>query len=210
MPFSIKFVSLWRQKKIKMENEQRYSPEDFQEALSVLRSGGVLLYPTDTIWGIGCDATNEQAVKRIYSIKHRAESKSMLVLLDAIGKLQGYVSDVPAIAYDLLDCATRPTTIIYPRARNLAPNLIAEDGSIGIRITTERFTRSLISALHHPIVSTSANLSGEPAPKFFHQISPDILAAVDYVVKYRQEDTTEHQPSSIIQLWDGGRFKIIR
>lgn len=189
---------------------QRYEKEDLQAALQVLQAGGVILYPTDTVWGIGCDATNEQAVQRIYELKQRADSKAMLVLLDAVGKLQGYVKNIPDIAWDLLDCATRPLTLIYPHAYNLAPNLIAEDGSIGIRITEEIFSKALCAGLHKPIVSTSANISGQPAAKCFAQIDPVLLQKVDYVVRYRQNDTTQLAPSSIIKIGEGNVIKIIR
>ncbi len=190
-----------------------------QEALQVLRAGGVILYPTDTVWGIGCDATNEQAVQRIFQIKQRAEAKAMLVLLDAPGKLQGYVEEVPEMAWDLIDCAVanpedevqqKPMTIIYPNARNLAPSLIAEDGSVGIRITQEVFSKTLCERLKRPLVSTSANISGTPAPAIFAEISEEILGAVDYVVRFRQDDTRKAQPSSIIKLGLHNEIKIIR
>ncbi len=197
----------------------RYEKEDMQEALRVLQSGGVILYPTDTVWGIGCDATNEQAVQRIFQIKQRAEAKAMLVLLDAPGKLQGYVEEVPEMAWDLIDCAVanpedevqqNPMTIIYPNARNLAPSLIAEDGSVGIRITQEVFSKTLCERLKRPLVSTSANISGTPAPAIFAEISNEILEAVDYVVRFRQDDTRKAQPSSIIKLGLHNEIKVIR
>ncbi len=197
----------------------RYEKEDMQEALRILQQGGVILYPTDTVWGIGCDATNEQAVQRIFQIKQRAEAKAMLVLLDAPGKLQGYVEEVPEMAWDLIDCAManpedevqqKPMTIIYPNARNLAPSLIAEDGSVGIRITQELFSKTLCERLKRPLVSTSANISGTPAPALFAEISNEILSAVDYVVRFRQDDTRKAQPSSIIKLGLHNEIKIIR
>ncbi len=196
----------------KLMNEivEKYDSDDFREALSVLRAGGVILYPTDTVWGIGCDATNPEAVERIYSIKRRSDSKAMLCLLDAPGKLQGYVKDIPSIAWDLIDCATRPLTLIYPKGRNLAHNLLAEDGSIGIRITNELFSKKLCEALHAPLVSTSANVSGEPAARNFGQITPHILSSVDYVVRYRRNDVSEPLPSSIIKIGEGNVFHIIR
>ncbi len=192
-----------------MENTARYEKEDMQQALTVLKEGGVVLYPTDTVWGLGCDATNAAAVQRIFQIKQRAEAKAMLVLLDGAGKLQGYV-DVPDIAYDLLDCADKPMTIIYPNARNLAPNLIAEDGSVGIRITQELFSKTLCERLRKPIVSTSANVSGTPAPATFAEISEEIRTQVDYIVRFRQNDRTKAQPSSIVRLGLNGEVKIIR
>lgn len=193
-----------------MEQERRYKQEDLQEAIRVLRDGGVILYPTDTIWGIGCDATNEAAVERIFKIKERADSKAMLVLLDAPGKLQGYVEDVPDMAWDLIDCATKPLTVIYPQGRNLAPNLLAQDGSIGIRITNEAFSKALCAGLHRPIVSTSANKSGAAAARIFAEITEDIVQAVDYVVQFRRDDTSEVAPSSIIKLGKGNTIRIIR
>ena len=199
---------------------ERYDREDLQEAVRVLREGGVIVYPTDTVWGIGCDATNEEAVRKVYALKHREDTKSMLVLLDGAGKLQGYVEHVPDAAWDLLECTTqdrdadgqqpRPMTIIYPGAKNLAPNLIAEDGSIGIRITQEPFSRALCEQLHRPVVSTSANISGEPTAKNFRQISQVVLDAADYVCRYRRNDETEKCPSSIIKLGLDKEIQIIR
>ena len=192
--------------------ESRYEKEDLQRALQVLRSGGVILYPTDTVWGIGCDATNAEAVARVYEIKRRVDSKAMLVLLDGAGKLQGYMDKVPETAWMLLEAneGQRPMTIIYPHARNLATNLLAEDGSVGIRITTELFSKALCEQLRRPIVSTSANFSGEPAAKTFSDISEDLKAAVDYVCLFRRDDRTTHQPSSIIKIDEKERITIIR
>jgi len=184
--------------------------EDIKAALAVLQKGGVILYPTDTIWGLGCDACNEEAVKRIYAIKNRMDSKSMLVLMENAALLERYVSEVPEIAYDLIELSEKPLTIIYDGAKNLAKNLIAEDGSIGIRITTEKFSSELIRRFKRPIVSSSANISGKPSPACFDEIEPGIIDAVDYVVKYRQEDTNKAVPSSIIKLGRGGKIKIIR
>ena len=192
--------------------ESRYEKEDLQRALQVLRSGGVILYPTDTVWGIGCDATNAEAVARVYEIKRRVDSKAMLVLLDGAGKLQGYMDKVPETAWMLLEAneGQRPMTIIYPHAKNLASNLLAEDGSVGIRITTELFSKALCEQLRRPIVSTSANFSGEPAAKTFSDISEDLKAAVDYVCLFRRDDRTTHQPSSIIKIDEKERITIIR
>lgn len=199
---------------------ERYDKDDLQEAVRVLRAGGVIVYPTDTVWGIGCDATNEDAVRKVYALKHREDSKSMLVLLDGAGKLQGYVEHIPDAAWDLLECTAhdrdsqglqpRPMTIIYPGAKNIAPNLIAEDGSIGIRITQEPFSKALCEQLHRPIVSTSANISGEPTAKNFRQISQAVLDAADYVCRYRRNDETEKRPSSIIKLGIDNQIQIIR
>lgn len=190
----------------------RYDKEDLQQAIRTLKDGGVILYPTDTVWGIGCDATNESAVQRIYEIKHRADTKSMLVLLDAPGKLQGYVDDIPDVAWQLLEVTEgqRPTTIIYPKAKNMASNLIAEDGSIGIRITEEPFSKALCMGLKRPIVSTSANISGEPTAKTFRQINQAIIEAVDYVCQFRRTDEQEKKPSSIIKVGEGNVIEIIR
>ena len=192
--------------------ENRYEREDLQNALRVLREGGVILYPTDTVWGIGCDATNAEAVARVYAIKKRVDSKAMLVLLDGAGKLQGYMDKVPDTAWMLLEASEgqRPMTIIYPHAKNLAANLLAEDGSVGIRITEELFSKALCEQLRHPIVSTSANISGEPAAKTFQQISPELLEAVDYVCAYRREDNRTCSPSSIIKIDEQERITIIR
>lgn len=190
----------------------RYERDDLREALRVLKEGGVILYPTDTVWGIGCDATNEAAVQRIFEIKHRADSKSMLVLLDGAGKLQGYVERVPEAAWMLLEATEggKPMTIIYPNAKNLAHNLLAEDGSVGIRITREPFSKALCEQLHRPIVSTSANISGEPAAKVFDEIAQEIRDAVDYVCMYRRNDKTPHQPSSIVKIDEAEHITIIR
>ena len=203
----------------------RYEKEDLQEALRVLRAGGIIVYPTDTVWGIGCDATNEAAVRRIYALKQREDSKSMLVLLDSAAKLDYYV-DVPETAEMLLGaqntdrCADRtqtdlqddakPLTIIYPNARHLATNIIAEDGSIGIRITDEPFSKALCAQLKRPLVSTSANLSGHPTARFFHEIEAAILEGADYVCRYRRDDETPYEPSSIIKVNEDGTFRIIR
>ena len=208
-----------------MEN-MRYNKEDLQQALQVLRSGGIIVYPTDTVWGIGCDATNVEAVKRIYALKQREDSKSMLVLLDSAAKLNYYI-DVPEAAEmllgvqntdrfadgaqtDLEDEAPKPLTLIYPNARHLAQNLIAEDGSIGIRITSEPFSQALCAQLKRPIVSTSANISGHPSARFFHEIEQAILEGADYVCLFRREDETPHQPSTIIKINADYSFKIIR
>ena len=184
--------------------------EDFKAALEVLQKGGVILYPTDTIWGIGCDACNEEAVKKVYAIKNRIDSKSMLVLMENAALIERYVDEVPDIAYDLIELTDKPLTIIFDGARSLAKNLIAEDGSIGIRITTEKFSRELIRRFKRPIVSTSANISGKPSPSCFGEIEPEIIDAVDYVVKYRQDDLQKSVPSGIIKLGRSGEIKVIR
>ena len=175
-----------------------------------MREGGVILYPTDTVWGIGCDATNEDAVRRVYEIKQRQDSKAMLVLVDSSVKVDFYVRDVPEVAWDLIDLADKPLTIIYSGARNLAANLLAEDGSAGIRVTNEEFSKSLCQQFRKAIVSTSANISGQPSPKNFSEISEEVKSAVDYIVGYRQEEMSNPKPSSIIKLGKGGVIKIIR
>lgn len=184
--------------------------EDLRCAVEVMRRGGVVLYPTDTVWGIGCDATNAEAVRRVYEIKRRAESKALIVLVDSMAKLSGCVREVPDLAWSLIELADKPLTIIYDGARNLADNLIAEDGSVAIRITQERFSKALCGRMHVPVVSTSANVSGEPTPKNFSEISQAIVGAVDYVVRYRQDDTAKPNPSSIIKLGINGEVKVIR
>ena len=175
-----------------------------------MREGGVILYPTDTIRGIGCDATNEDAVRRVYEIKQRQDSKAMLVLVDSSVKVDFYVRDVPEVAWDLIDLADKPLTIIYSGARNLAANLLAEDGSVGIRVTNEDFSKRLCQQFRKAIVSTSANISGQPSPKNFSEISEEVKSAVDYIVGYRQEEMSNPKPSSIIKLDKGGVIKIIR
>lgn len=184
--------------------------EDIKNACRVMEEGGIILYPTDTIWGIGCDATNEEAVRRVYEIKHRADSKAMLVLVDSPVKVDFYVDDVPAVAWDLIELADKPLTIIYSSARNLAPNLLAEDGSVGIRVTNEEFSKRLCQQFRKAIVSTSANVSGQPSPACFAEISEELKAAVDYIVSVRREETTRSKPSGIIKLGRGGEVKVIR
>ena len=175
-----------------------------------MEKGGIILYPTDTIWGIGCDATNEDAVKRVYEIKKRIDSKALIVLVDKPVKVEFYVREVPEIAWNLIDVADKPLTIVYPNARNLATNVLADDGSVGIRITQETFSRKLCERFRKAIVSTSANISGQPAPTNFNEISDEIKQAVDYVVTYRQDDPYQPSPSSVIWIGEGGVIKILR
>lgn len=184
--------------------------DDIKRACEVLERGGVILYPTDTVWGLGCDATNEEAVAKIYKIKERLDSKALLVLVDSEVKVDFYVDGVPEVAWDLIEVATKPTTIIYDNARNLATNLIAKDGSIGIRITTEEFSKKLCQRFRKAIVSTSANISGEVTPSNFQEISNQVKDSVDYIVSYHQEDIGKPAPSSIIKIGAGGLIKIIR
>jgi L-threonylcarbamoyladenylate synthase len=184
--------------------------DDIKKAVGVLKKGGVILYPTDTIWGLGCDATNPEAVARIFKIKKREDTKSMLVLMENPALLERYVDNVPDIAWDLVEISITPLTVIYFNAKNLAANLIAKDGSIGIRFTKEEFSSRLLQNFRRPVVSTSANISGQPSPPVFVEISEDIKNKVDYIVEYRQNDLTPAQPSSVIKLWPDGRIDIIR
>lgn len=198
-----------------MENKEhkeeiRYEREDMAEALEVLKKGGIILYPTDTIWGIGCDATNEEAVKKIYDLKQRSDSKSMLVLVGSEGELQRSVEEVPEAAWMLIETAVNPITIIYDRPKGIARNLLAEDGSAGIRITSELFSQTLCNRLRRPIVSTSANISGKKTPVTFSEIDEDIKKGVDYIVRFRQNDISRHKSSNIIKVSDSGIIKIIR
>ena len=181
-----------------------------KKCVDIMRKGGVILYPTDTVWGIGCDATNPEAVKRVYDIKRRQDSKALLLLVDSADRLARYVGDVPAVAWDLIELTTKPLTIIYDGARNLAPNLVAEDGSVGIRVTSELFSKELCYRFQKAVVSTSANVSGEPTPNNFSEISPEIIEAVDYVVNYKQQELGKAKSSSIIKLTKNGTVTIIR
>ncbi len=183
---------------------------DIDNALKVLREGGIILYPTDTIWGIGCDATNKEAVDRIYKLKQRDDTKSMLVLVHTPNMLPAYIRGVPEIAWELIDAATDPLTIIYPGARSVAPNLVSADGTLGIRVTSDEFCIRLLERFRKPLVSTSANISGEPSPALFGEISEAIVQSVDYVVEWRQDDLNRAKPSSIIKLEVGGQIQILR
>ena len=184
--------------------------DEVKKAVEVMRNCGVILYPTDTVWGIGCDATNEEAVKRVYEIKRRSDSKALICLVDSEARLTRYVRHVSDVTWDMIELATKPLTVIYDNATGLAPNLLAEDGSVGIRITKEEFSKELCFRFQKPIVSTSANISGEPTPQTFDEISDEIKNAVDYVVKYSQRCKEKHQPSSIIKINADGEFTIIR
>ena len=192
------------------EEEKQKFKQAISEALKVLNNGGVILYPTDTVWGLGCDATNSEAVKRIFEIKRRADSKAMLSLVDAIGRVDYYFSRVPEIAWDLWEVADKPLTLILPRARNVAPELIAEDGTMGMRITNEQVSKALCAGLKKPLVSTSANISGEPTARCFADISDEIKQAVDYIIPLRQNEASNPAPSGIIKVGDGGEVKVIR
>lgn len=189
--------------------------EDIKNAVETMRKGGVILYPTDTIWGIGCDATNAEAVKRVYEIKQRDDSKALICLVDSDSRLQRYIRNVPDVAWQLIDSlkdneGAKPTTLILDGAVNLAENLIAEDGSVALRITNESFSKELCYRFQKAIVSTSANISGEPAAQNYGDIDPRIIEAVDYVCWSRRQEHKPHTPSSIIKLKENGEVTIIR
>lgn len=184
--------------------------DDIRNAVETMRRGGIILYPTDTVWGIGCDATNAEAVAKVYNIKHRDDSKALICLVDSESRLQRYVRDIPNVAWDIFELSVKPTTIILDNAVNLAPNLIAADGSIAMRITKEPFSKELCYRFQKAIVSTSANISGEPAAQNFCDISEEIINAVDYVCWTRRQEHKPHTPSSIIKLTANGEVTIIR
>lgn len=189
---------------------EKSTRDDIKKAVEVMNNGGVILYPTDTIWGIGCDATNPKAVEKVYKIKRRAESKALISLVDSEAKIQFYVRDVPEVAWDLMELAEKPLTVIFDNVRNIAPNLLADDGSAGFRITKEEFSKELCFRMRRAIVSTSANFSGEPSPRNFKDISEELKAAVDYVCASRRDENQNPPASSIIKLGEGGLVKIIR
>ena len=188
--------------------------EDIKQAVETMRKGGVILYPTDTVWGIGCDATNAEAVKRVYEIKQREDSKALICLVDSDARMQRYFRNVPDVAWQLVDGVkdsdAKPTTLVLDGAVNLAENLIAEDGSVGMRITNEPFSKELCYRFQKAIVSTSANISGEPAAQNYCDIDPRIIEAVDYVCWSRRQEHKPHTPSSIIKLKENGEVTIIR
>ncbi len=199
--------------KEKSQQTPRLNPafrDDIRQAVEVMNRGGVILYPTDTIWGIGCDATNPEAVQRVYDIKRRQDSKALITLVDSEAKVEFYIPDVPNVAWDLMEVADKPLTIIFDNARNLAPNLLAEDGSLGIRITREPFSKELCFRMRRAIVSTSANISGEPAPRNFSEISEEIKQAVDYICTSRQEERHNPPASGIIKLTASSEVTVIR
>ena len=183
---------------------------ELEKTIQVLKKGGAILYPTDTIWGIGCDATNSKAAEKIYKIKQRAQQQSFIVLLDNADKLKEYVEQVPSIAYDLISQYVRPLTIIYPEAKNIAKNVMAADGSIAIRIVNDVFCKALIQKFGKPIVSTSANISGEVNPVSFSTISEQVKSTVDYAVDWERDVVREVSPSTIIRLFDNGTFDVVR
>ncbi len=184
--------------------------EDIRNCLRVLREGGIILYPTDTIWGLGCDATNPKAVERIFGIKERKESQRLLVLVDSEAMLERYVREIPPMAIEVVRLSDKPVTIIYPSCKNLAAGIAAEDGSAGIRITDDSFCSALIERFRKPVVSTSANISGDPSPSHFGEISEGIIRSADYVAFHRREDRQKHIASPVIKVEINGVIKIIR
>ena len=197
-------------KKEEIQKSRAEMEADIVHCLKTLSDGGLILYPTDTVWGIGCDATNAEAVNRVYQLKQRDDSKALIVLIDSADHLDHYVVDVPVIARELIDVAVKPLTIIYEGAYNLAPNVLGDEDSVGIRIPNDEFCHRLCERYGKPIVSTSANVSGQPTAKNFAEIDTAIVEGVDYAVQYRRRDTSRHQPSNIILLSRDGTFKIIR
>ncbi len=184
--------------------------EDILRAVEVMRDGGVILYPTDTIWGIGCDATNTAAVRRVYEIKRRSDSKALISLVGSKDALREVVGDIPHEAEILMETAGRPLTIVFPHADLLSTALLADDGSAGLRLTSEAYSAALCRGLGVPVVSTSANVSGSPSPRFFSEIDPDIINAVDYVAMYRRDDTTPSAPSTVIKINPDGSITTLR
>lgn len=184
--------------------------EDIKESLNVLRKGGIILYPTDTIWGLGCDPTNETAVNRIFKFKSREETRSLIILADGMGMVERYVKEIPGIIYELAEVSDSPLTIIYPEGRSLAKGVCGEDRSVAIRICNDEFCSELISRFRKPIISTSANISGRPTPGNFGEIEKEITDGVDYVVKYRQDDRGKYAASPVIKINSDGTIKIIR
>jgi L-threonylcarbamoyladenylate synthase len=190
---------------------QKDYSNDIKAAVDVLRKGGVILYPTDTVWGIGCDATNAEAVKRIYKIKQRDDHKAMITLVADLASLERTVEKVPDVAYELIECTDRPLTIVYDKGVGVTPELMGDDKTLAVRLTTEPFSAALCRALRRPLVSTSANISGQPAAKTFKQISPELINAVDYVCTSRRDESDNNsRPSMVMRLSDDGLFKILR
>lgn len=196
--------------KEEIQKERAQQEADIVQCLKTLSAGGLILYPTDTVWGIGCDATNAEAVKKVYQLKQRDDSKALIVLIDSADHLDHYVVDVPMIARELIDVAVKPLTIIYEGAYNLATNVLGDQDSVGIRIPNDEFCHRLCERFGKPIVSTSANVSGAPTAKTFADIDASIVQGVDYAVQYRRDDHTSRHPSNIILLSRDGTFKIIR
>jgi len=191
-------------------NDLNQYEQELEKAVEILKAGGTLLYPTDTIWGLGCDATNPKAVEKIFRLKNREESKSLIILLDDEINLYKYVDNLPEITFDLLKNLDKPTTIIYSNAKNLASNVVAADGTIGIRVTRDPFCRDLVRRFGKPIVSTSANISGDPSPIVFREITKDLISQVSYTVNLYRDQMNSSKPSTIIRLFENGEFIIIR
>lgn len=191
-------------------NHSLVNRDDINKALETLKNGGLILYPTDTIWGIGCDATNEDAVQKVFALKGRDKSKSMIVLLHNDNQLASYVNEIPEVAYELIEYTTNPLTIVYSKAKNLAPTTLAEDGSVGIRIVKHPFCEQLLQRFRKPIISTSANLSGHQPPSNFSEISEDIIDGVDYVVEYDQLLASKGKSSTVMKLDPSGKFEFLR
>lgn len=184
--------------------------EEIRKSIEVLKKGGIIIYPTDTVWGIGCDATNNKAVQKIFKLKKRMDHKSMIVLICQPENIQTVVEKVPTIAFDLMESWNKPLTIVYDNAKNLAKKLIGEDKTIGVRVSHNEFNKELIKELGHPIVSTSANYSGQPTPVFFNEIDPILLDSVDYVVDYERDNTAVVKPSTVIRIYKDGSFDVLR
>jgi len=184
--------------------------EDIKKSLNTLRQGGIILYPTDTIWGLGCDPTNIIAVEKIFRIKSRSENKSFIILVDGLSMIERYVENIPEIIYELADVSDTPLTIIYPKGKNLATGVCSEDNSIAIRICHDEFCSELINRFRKPIISTSANLSGKPSPGNFDEIEKPVIEKVDFVVNYRQNDRSKCLASPVIKVNEDGTIKIIR
>lgn len=184
--------------------------EDIRSACNAMKRGGIILYPTDTVWGIGCDATNSTAVKRIFDLKRRADSKAMITLVADMAALDRVVGNVPEAAEQLIEASDRPVTVVYDRGQGIAPELLSSDGSLGVRVTTEKFSQMLCRAMRRPIVSTSANISGHPTPHTFSAISPEIIDGVDYVCTSRRNENKPSKASLVIKISDNGVFKILR
>jgi len=184
--------------------------DDVKNALKALRAGGVILYPTDTIWGLGCDATNAEAVRKIYAIKQRAENKSLIILVNSPGMLERYVDNPPEVALQMAELSESPLTIVYDRGRSLAEGVASADGSVGVRICADPFCDELITGLRKPLVSTSANISGATAPALFDEISEELKALVDYVCQWKQDDRSRAKASSVIRVSGNGVVKILR
>jgi L-threonylcarbamoyladenylate synthase len=191
-------------------SELKAMQSEINKAIEFLKNGNTILYPTDTVWGLGCDVTNASAVKKIFEIKKRVDHKAMIVLISEIGQLYDYVHKIPEIAWDMVDFAEKPLTVIYPKGKGVAAELLGEDGSIAIRLVRDEFCKRLISKFRRAIVSTSANLSGDPTPAKFTEINPAVLSQVDYVVNWRQQETSASKPSTIVKLELNGEIKFIR